>query len=209
MFYDILLVVFLGFLVYVAAYLLKLLLPENNTGTDQPVHSILSHGTDQVAAVDPFTPTMGYETPQPSHRRKSGKIFGNILSLVLLAVCGWYIYENRASLKSFLPSPATAVLNSTERVSITPAQVEGHTVVDGINWIKIVATGTDGVPFEGWISEMAIQSQPPKENKMADEMMKKLGLPTVRERAESLKKLQKVGKALDTALHQDMSQKEN
>lgn len=209
MFYDILLVIFLGSLIFVTAYLLKKLFPNDATEADLSEKSIRSHGVDQLADRDFDAAASAYEAPQPVHRRKTGSPLGNIFFLLLLIFCGWYFYENRDGLRSYLPSQTAVTQNPATRISITPAQVDGHTVVDGINWIRIVATGTNGVPFEGWVSEMAIQSQPPKENKMADEMMKKLGLPTVRERAESLKKLQKVGKALDTALHQDMSQKEN
>ncbi len=208
MFYDILLVFFLGCLIFVSAFLLKKLFPDDTSTADHAVPGIRSHETTAVAVDNAYPEPPGYEVQQPYRRKSPGKSFTNLVSLTVLAVCGWFIYENRSSLQGWLPAPAPAAQSHAGRVSISPGQVEGHALVDGINWIKIVATGTDGVPFEGWVSEMAIQNQPPKENKMADEMMKKLGLPTVRERAESLKKLQRVGSALNTAL-KDARPKEN
>ncbi|MDD2997601.1 MAG: hypothetical protein PHV05_00990 [Candidatus Riflebacteria bacterium] len=122
-----------------------------------------------------------------------------MFSLTLLACLGYLAYDNRALIEKKLTFSAT-VQASSQQIPLPFTTIGGHRVVDGINWFKIVATSTEGIPFEGWVSEMAIQSQPPEENKLADELMQKLGLPTNRERIDSIKKIKNINQALDTAL---------
>jgi hypothetical protein len=132
------------------------------------------------------------------------------MPLIFLTVIGYVVYANQDLIKTKLPVVSNKSIENkkSERQALSLAEVEGHTVVEGINWIKIVATGTDGVPFEGWVSELAIQKEPPKENREADEFMKKVGLQTNKERLQNIKHIRKVNEALDTAL-KDFRRKED
>ena len=190
-----LLIVLCAILFAGGVYLLRLLFPPDDQAQNAPVK--ISATTPEQPANCEFT---GFVEPKPASRRKTGKICQHLLSLTVLCFCGYYIYQNRPDSLPGLVMPDNGEETSLARQTITPAAVAGHVVVDGVNWFQIVATSTEGVPFEGWVSEMAILSKPPKENKMADEMLKKLGLPTNRERIESVKQIRKINAALGTAL---------
>lgn len=193
-----LLIVLCGILFAGAVYLLRLLFPSDDATEATSVK--VAGVTQQQSANCEFN---GFVEHRPASRRKTGKIFQHLFSLALLFSCGYFIYLNRPDSLPGFASPLSGENSVQARKTITPAEIEGHVVVDGVNWFQIVATSTEGVPFEGWISEMAILNKPPKENKMADEMMKKLGLPTNRERIESVKKIRKIGQALNTALRDE------
>ncbi len=193
-----LLIVLCGILFAGAVYLLRLLFPSDDA-TEATSVKVAGTCPQQAANYD-FD---GFAERRPAPRRKTGKICQHLFSLAVLFSCGYIIYQNRPDSLPGFASPVSGDNSVQTRKTITPAEIEGHVVVDGVNWFQIVATSTEGVPFEGWVSEMAIVNKPPKENKMADEMMKKLGLPTNRERIESVKKIRKIGQALNTALRDE------
>lgn len=191
-----LLIVLCGVLFAGGVYLLRLLFPPDDQNQSAPV-KISATAPEQSPSGCDFD---GFVECKPAPRGKTGKICQHLLSLTVLCFCGYFIYHNRpASLPGFA-LPVSGEESVQIRKTITPAEVEGHVVVDGVNWFQIVATSTEGVPFEGWVSELAILNKPPKENKMADEMLKKLGLPTNRERIESVKQIRKINQAINTAL---------
>ncbi|KAF1083623.1 MAG: hypothetical protein GQF41_0401 [Candidatus Rifleibacterium amylolyticum] len=142
-----------------------------------------------------------YFPEQPPERSPRQASFP-VMQLLLLAAVGYLVYVNQELIAERVPAEInkSGDRKMTEKQPLSLAEVEGHSVVEGINWIKIVATGTDGIPFEGWVSELAIQKEPPKENKEADEFMKKVGLQTNKERLQNIKRIRKVTEALDTAL---------
>ncbi len=210
MYYGLILVLFLFCLVFVTAQVVRALFPpDSDASQDSGIRKIGTNPGETAAKSAPPTgdPFFPEETRRVERPRRSNAM-ANLLTILVLGGCFYFVHENHELIKGYLPQRLASAEQPAARTRITPAQIDGHTVVDGINWFKIVATSTEGIPFQGWISEMAIKDQPPKENKAADEMMKKLGLPTVRERAESLKKLQKVGDALKTSL-KDMRQGQN
>ncbi len=134
---------------------------------------------------------------------KKAGIGGRLVTAGLFIACGVYLFtQNREQILAYLDRSGQVAQEHSNmaRRTITPGVIEGHRVVDGVNWFRIIATGTDGVSFEGWINELAIHKAPPVENKMADSLMKKLGLPTNKERIDSIKKLRKVGSALKDSL---------
>jgi len=190
-----LLIVLCGILFAGAVYLLRLLFPPDDTA--EAVSVKVAGASSQQSANYDFD---GFVEHKPAPRRKTGKVCQHLLSLAILFGCGYFIYQNRPDSLPGFASPVNGENSIQARKTITPAEVEGHVVVDGVNWFQIVATSTEGVPFEGWVSELAILNKPPKENKMADEMLKKLGLPTNRERIESVKQIRKINAALGTAL---------
>jgi len=161
--------------------------------------------TDQV----PPQPDPVYYPENPPTRSPRQASFP-VVQLILLAAVGYLLYVNQELIAEKVPAVINEPAANTmaEKQTLSLAEVEGHTVVEGINWIKIVATGTDGIPFEGWVSELAIQKEPPKENKAADEFMKKVGLQTNKERLQNVKNIRKVNEALDTAL-KDFRPKKN
>lgn len=202
MFHLILLISFLLLLVYAGIVMVKMLLqppdkqPDNSAVKDSALHQ-------QPPAAQTFPPafeTDPYYHPPTVNNRQRNRSQSRAFTLLVMVALGYIAYQNRELIVEHLPAKPAEESSAPERQSLSMATVDGHTVVDGVNWFKIVATSTDGVPFEGWVSESAIQNTPPKENKMADEMRKKLGLPTNREQIESLKKLKRVGEALNTAL---------
>lgn len=190
MFYDILLVVFLAFLLFTGFYLgKKLFFAENEDSDNSPFKQPI---------IDQLQPT--YNEAEKTFARKK-KWAGSVCWGILLAASAYLIHSNTDFLTEKLSAPAAGKSDIADtRYVITPGKVEGHAIVDGVNWIKIVATSTSGVPFEGWVSELAIHKEPPKENKMADAFMEKIGLPTNRERIESIRSLKKVGNALKESL---------
>ncbi len=200
--YGLILVLFLFFLAVITARVVKALFPpDSNASQDSGIRKLGVNPAETTSnQAPPHSDPVFYEETRRVEQPRRKSALANLLSIFVLGGCVYFVYENQELIKGYLPQGAASAAMQPARTQITPAQIEGHAVVDGINWFKIVATSTEGVPFQGWISEMAIKDQPPKENKAADEMMKKLGLPTVRERAESLKKLQKVGDALKTSL---------
>ncbi|EKD81133.1 MAG: hypothetical protein ACD_39C01959G0002, partial [uncultured bacterium] len=141
------------------------------------------------------------EPPTERIRHKTGLSF---MPMIMFAAIGYLVYANQDLIAEKIPTKVNEIKNNLTRErpreAISLAQAEGHAVVDGVNWIKIVATSSAGVPFEGWVSELAIQKEPPKENQQSDEFMKKLGLQTNKERLEGVKRIRKVSEALDTAL---------
>lgn len=147
----------------------------------------------------PPAPDFYAETPPTRSPRQASF---PVMQLILLAAVGYLLYVNQELIAEKVPAVINEPAGSAkaEKQTLSLAEVEGHTVVEGINWIKIVATGTDGIPFEGWVSELAIQKEPPKENKVADEFMKKVGLQTNKERLQGIKHMRKINEALDTAL---------
>lgn len=193
-------------LLVAAVFLYKMLVPPNEDVGQVSIKEAgsNSHVTLKVhqPAADP-SPTPGpvYYDELPSERKPRPASFP-IMQLVLLAAVGYLVYVNQELIAEKVPAVIneSAANKKTEKQTLSLAEVEGHTVVEGINWIKIVATGTDGIPFEGWVSELAIQKEPPKENKEADEFMKKVGLQTNKERLQNIKRIRKVTEALDTAL---------
>jgi len=191
-----LLIVLCGILFAGGVYLLRLLFPPDDQSQTGPV-KIAETAPEQPPAGCDFD---GFVERRPVAPRKTGKICQHLLSLTILCFCGYFIYQNRPDSLPGFAMPVSGEESVQARKTITPAEVEGHVVVDGVNWFQIVATSTEGVPFEGWVSELAILNKPPKENKMADEMLKKLGLPTNRERIESVKQIRKINAALGTAL---------
>lgn len=193
-----LLILFCCILFAGTVYLLRLLFPSDAAIEGSPV-KISSIGAEKPVAYDSGE-FVEHKSVCP---RKNGKIFQHLVSLLVLCICGYFIYQNRPDSLPGLALPVIGEESAQTRQTITAAAVAGHTVVDGVNWFQIVATSTEGVPFQGWVSEMAILDKPPRENKMADEMLKKLGLPTNRERIESVKKIRKIGQALNTALREE------
>lgn len=191
-----LLIVLCAILFAGGVYLLRLLFPPDDQTQNAPV-KISAAAPEQLPAGCDFA---GFVERKPASPRKTGKICQRLLSLTVLCFCGYYIYQNRPDSLPGLALPVSGEEATMTQQTITPAAVAGHVIVDGVNWFQIVATSTEGVPFEGWVSEMAILSKPPKENKMADEMLKKLGLPTNRERIESVKQIRKINQAINTAL---------
>ncbi len=193
-----LLIVFCCILFAGSVYLLRLLFPSDDAVEGSP-SKVSNIGAERSVDYDSAV----FVEQKPAYQRKPGKIFQRLISLAVLCVCGYLIYQNRPDSLPGLALPVSGEQGALTRRTITPAEVAGHVLVDGVNWFQIIATSTEGVPFEGWVSEMAILNKPPKENKTADEMMKKLGLPTNRERIESVKKIRKIGQALNTALREE------
>ncbi|PKL46375.1 MAG: hypothetical protein CVV42_16805 [Candidatus Riflebacteria bacterium HGW-Riflebacteria-2] len=163
-------------------------------------------GDDQSSSHLP-APVFYPETPATRSPRQASFPF---IQLILLTSVGYLLYVNQDLIAEKIPADIIRPgdENKPEKQALSLAEVDGHTVVEGINWIKIVATGTDGIPFEGWVSELAIQKEPPKENKAADEFMKKVGMQTNKERLQNIKHIRKVNEALDTAL-KDFRPKKN
>ena len=127
------------------------------------------------------------------------------MPMIMFAAVGYLVYANQDLIAEKIPTKVKELTQKNAatdkpKQTISLAQVEGHAVVEGVNWVKIVATSSAGIPFEGWVSELAIQKEPPKENPMADEFMKKLGLQTNKERIEGIKRLRKVSESLKTSL---------
>lgn len=200
MYYDLLLAVFLFFLVFLAVSLFRRFFPANPEETAfSGVKRVGNESAEPIAENHSDNQEFFATPPKPFARNRS-KLLPRLISILLLAGCGYYLCVHRNDFCANSPIFSQQTEAAVSKAQISSAHVEGHAVVDGINWFMIVATSTRGVPFTGWVSELAIQTEPPKENKMANEMMQKLGLPTNRERLESIKQLKKVGKALNTAL---------
>lgn len=145
-------------------------------------------------------PTEYYQpAPVIVRPRQKMSMFPFIVIIVLLYLAHENDYISFASPTHTGPN-SIAAEETIQREAMSEANFVGHTVVEGVNWFKIVATSTTGVPYEGWVSELAIRKEPPKENKAADAMMQKLGLPTNKERIHNIKKMRNVVDALKTAL---------
>lgn len=199
-------VIIVAVLFIAAVFLLKMLMPPGDDGGSAPVKEV--GGNSNVKIKIHQSPTSQATAPEPVYYEEQATVRAPrkasfpVMQLILLAAVGYLIYVNQELIAEKVP----AVINqpadnkNAERQTLSLAEVEGHTVVEGINWIKIVATGTDGTPFEGWVSELAIQKEPPKENKSADEFMKKVGLQTNKERLQNIKHMRKINEALNTAL---------
>jgi len=199
-------IIIVAALLIAAAFLYKMLVPPSEDIGQVSIKEVGSNShvtlkvhqpaTDQVPPPGPV-----YYDDQPSERRPRPASFP-VMQLLLLVAVGYLVYVNQELIAEKVPAVINNPTDSrkTEKQTLSLAEVEGHRVVEGINWIKIVATGTDGIPFEGWVSELAIQKEPPKENKEADEFMKKVGLQTNKERLQNIKHIRKVNEALDTAL---------
>ena len=201
-----------------AVFLLKMLIPPKEADGGVPVKEVGAASNVQVRIHNPQpaqapaqTEPMYYEEPQTDRiRQKSGS---PILPLIMFVAVGYLVYANQDLIAEKIPAKVKELTQqdattSKPKQSISLAQVDGHAVVEGVNWIKIVATGSSGLPFEGWVSELAIQKEPPKENPMADEFMKKLGLQTNKERIEGIKRMRKVSESLNTALKDFRPKKE-
>lgn len=192
--------------------LIKMLLPpKESDSTGVKIRKTGEQAKVEVRFQEPAPATLETplydEIPRETRQKRSAN---SIMPLIFLTVIGYVVYANQDLIKTKLPVVSNKSIENkkSERQALSLAEVEGHTVVEGINWIKIVATGTDGVPFEGWVSELAIQKEPPKENREADEFMKKVGLQTNKERLQNIKHIRKVNEALDTAL-KDFRRKED
>jgi len=191
MFYDVLHVLFLFFIVFIGAFIGRKLFFANE---HEQTASAIKHPTP--AKIAPHT----YSNPEQVFTKKNSWT-GLALTVMFIISAGYLLQSNADLLTEKLSSPVSGKTQTQKKNQILlPGMIEGHTVVDGVNWIKIVATSTSGVPFEGWVSELAIHKEPPKENKMADAFMEKIGLPTNRERKESIKSLKNVSGALKEAL---------
>lgn len=124
-----------------------------------------------------------------------------LLPVIGLAAVAFIITQNQELIEDFLKSKApTGSVATAKPVILDPLAIQGHEVVDGMNWFKIIATSTSGIAFEGWVNEMGIHKNLPKTNKSADALMEKLGLPTNEERIKSIKALNRVGGALKESL---------
>jgi hypothetical protein len=188
--------VFLVLLIIAAVFLIKKLIPQDSE--DDSSVKIKQVGKIENQPEAPLPDAFDYNEPRAN--TNSGRKSFAFMPLVLVMVVGYLLYENHSLIAAKVPASIAAITSEPQKQTISVANVIGHEVVDGVNWIQIIATGATGIPFEGWVSELAVQKQPPKENKMADEFMKKLGLPTNKERLEGIKALRKVGSALDTSL---------
>ena len=193
-------------LLIAAVFLYKMLFPPVEDAGQVSIKEVggASHVSVKVhqpatGQTPPPAPDFYAETPPTRSPRQASF---PAMQLILLAAVGYLVYVNQELIAEKVPAVINEPAGSTkaEKQTLSLAEVEGHTVVEGINWIKIVATGTNGVPFEGWVSELAIQKEPPKENKTADEFMKKVGLQTNKERLQGIKHMRKINEALDTAL---------
>ena len=184
-----------------AVFLFRKLMPANN-GSDPEVRVKKIGDDPQTVQAPPITQPepLYYDEPQTERLRPRKGL--SLMPLILLATIGCLVYTNQNLIAEKMPVVVTEFTMEKPKEAISVANVDGHAVVDGINWFRLVATSTSGVPFEGWVSEMAIQSEPPKENKMADEMMKKLGLPTQREKLEGARRLRGISESLNTSINE-------
>ncbi|MBU1105641.1 MAG: hypothetical protein KKB51_03150 [Candidatus Riflebacteria bacterium] len=187
---SLIVITFLVIMSFAAVFLFRQLMPHD----DDPA---VNHASR--TPVPAQTETAYYDEPR-SNKARPGKGI-TVMPLIILATAGYFIYTNQDLIAEKMPAAVTELTREKQKEAISVANVDGHAVVDGVNWIKIVATSTSGIPFEGWVSELAIQKQSPKENKTADEFAKKLGLPTNKERLDGIKSLRKVSDALGSALN--------
>ncbi len=200
MFHDILLLIFLILVASGGVYLVHRFFSQSDDATTNQGIKRVNQTQAEDAILNSSAAPLFLEAPPKASNHRRPKLLARVMSILLLFGCGYILCQHRPDFCGNTPLFSQKSEAHSQKARISSATVEGHTVVDGVNWFMIVATSTEGVPFEGWVSEMAIQNQPPKENKVADAMMKKLGLPTNRERIESVKQLQKVGQAIKTAL---------
>ncbi len=190
MLYDIALIAFLLSLIVVSAFIFKHFFPEK----DETREAAADLRTIQEQAV--FS-----DDQELKPRNRNNSLFWPFAGIAAAVI--FLLAQNQDAISSMLSTrsgPLQPASNEEKRQTISPGTIDGHAIVDGVNWFKIVATSSEGVPFEGWINEMAIHASPPKESKAADALMQKLGLPTNKERIESIKSLQKVGSALKDSL---------
>lgn len=199
MFHGLLFIIFLVVLIVGAVFLCKMLFAEH---ADVPGNTAIKQaGQTPATPAELFSPQsteLYYQPPREQVYNKGN--YSGLITFLLLASLGYLGYENRDLIKEKVAARLDAEAVSQPQATVSLANIGGHAVVDGVNWFKIVATSTEGIPFAGWVSENAIQKDPPKENVVADELMKKLGLPTNRERIESVKKLKNIGQSLNQAL---------
>lgn len=189
MFYDIALITFLLSLIIFAAFIFRHFLVEK----DETPKAALDININQEQA-------MFSDNHESKPRKRNNSLLWPFAGT---AVVIFILAQNQDAISSMLSTksgPLQSTPNVEKRQTISPANIYGHAIVDGVNWFKIVATSSEGVPFEGWINEMAIHATPPKENKTADALMQKLGLSTAKERIDSIKSLKKVGSALKDSL---------
>ncbi|OGK07873.1 MAG: hypothetical protein A2W80_09875 [Candidatus Riflebacteria bacterium GWC2_50_8] len=193
-----------------AVFLLKMLIPPQEPDDKVPIKEVGAASNVEIRIHGPAhekkpvqTKPVYYEEPSTERiRHKTGLSF---MPMIMFAAIGYLVYANQDLIAEKIPAKVKELTRKDAakdkpKQTISLAQVEGHAVVEGVNWIKIVATSSVGVPFEGWVSELAVQKEPPKENPMADEFMKKLGLQTNKERIEGIKRLRKVSESLKTSL---------
>jgi hypothetical protein len=146
--------------------------------------------------------------PQP---RQAKRQFPTLL--IFLAAVGILLYHNQDIIKKgFFTSdaeqkPDYELLAALHAPEIDGIKVIGQTNVDGVNWFEISGKAANGELINGWFSEFALKKEPAKESKGIDAVSKKLGLPTVKERMEYIKKLKKINSALGTALQKGKPQK--
>ncbi|MBP7634237.1 hypothetical protein KBA41_08685 [Candidatus Ozemobacteraceae bacterium] len=76
-------------------------------------------------------------------------------------------------------------------------------VIDGVRWIRVTGTDSAGIGYNGWISELFIKNAPPEPSSETNDIMEKIGLPSMKEKLEGARQLRKVGKALEQALSKD------
>lgn len=189
MFYDVALVLFLLSLIIVARFVFRYFLTEKDETADTAGEKAV---TDKQVV---FTENHDYKP-----HKKNSSLFWPLAGFVAIIFLATQNPDAISSALSPIAKPSTAPADEQKRQTISAGNIYGHAVVDGVNWFKIVATSSEGVPFEGWINEMAIHASPPRENKAADALMQKLGLPTNKERIDSIKSLKKVGSALKDSL---------
>ncbi|EKD81052.1 MAG: hypothetical protein ACD_39C02007G0002 [uncultured bacterium] len=200
-------VVLIAVLFAAAVFLLKILMPPKEEDNQVHIKQAGVGSSANMPAVAPVQPEPGYYY-EPRPERMRSRHGPSLMPLIVLAAIGYLVYTNQDLIAEKMPAAVTDIVKEKPKEAISLAEVEGHAIVDGVNWIKIVATSSTGIPFTGWVSELAIQKEPPKENPMSDEFMKKLGLPTQKERLEGAKRLRKVGESLDTALKEFRSKNE-
>jgi hypothetical protein len=202
----ILLCIFLSALGYVSIKIIRRLFsettPEQRQGLPQPAE----HDTWEN-----FNPP-----PEPvyKHKRKS-----SLPGLVLIGLIGFLIYQNyplieekliftkRTATKQKLKAREEKIYQLSQLAALPSLKITDQKKVDGVFWFKISGTTENGQIIDGWVTEFALKKEPAKQSKTIDSISKKLGLPTMEERVNYIKKLKKINSALDTALQKGKSDK--
>lgn len=130
-----------------------------------------------------------------SRRSIPGQIVRLAIAASILGVIGYCLYHG-ISLDQFLRGKLGT---SIETAQSSEPMGKDWAMRNGLRWVYLVGTDSAGVGYRGWVSEFSFLRGLPEPTGEQD-ILSRMGLPSIKERLEGARQLRKTVDALNQAL---------